>query len=158
VHAEPDEPDAAVTQRHQQVGDEVRFVHRRGDAAALRRRDGINCEDRHDRFTRVRRLARVGEPELERRLAGRRLQLVGRALGDHCAAVDHGDAVGELVGLVEVLRRQQHRRPRPGEPSDGLPHPRPGAWVQARGRLVEEDQGRRRDEARGEIETSAHAS
>ena len=36
------------------------------------------------------------------------LELVGRALGDLAAPVDHRDPVGELVGLVEVLRGQQH--------------------------------------------------
>ena len=36
------------------------------------------------------------------------LELVGRALGDHRAVVDHDDLVGEPVGLVEVLRGQQH--------------------------------------------------
>ena len=38
------------------------------------------------------------------------LELVGGALGDHAAAVDDRDPVGEPVGLVEVLRRQQHGR------------------------------------------------
>ena len=36
------------------------------------------------------------------------LELVRRALGDHAAVVDHDDLVGEPVGLVEVLGRQQH--------------------------------------------------
>ena len=36
-----------------------------------------------------------------------RLELVRRPLGDHEAAVDHRDPVGEPVGLVEVLRRQR---------------------------------------------------
>ncbi len=43
--------------------------------------------------------------------ADRRLELGGRALGDHLAVVDHRDPVGELVGLVEVLGAEQDRRP-----------------------------------------------
>ena len=34
----------------------------------------------------------------------------GRALGDDPAVVDDDDAVGQLVGFVQVLRREQHRR------------------------------------------------
>ena len=43
------------------------------------------------------------------------LELVRRALGDHPAAVDDGQPVGEMVGLLQVVRRQQdgHARPRP---------------------------------------------
>ena len=39
------------------------------------------------------------------------LQVVGRALGDDAAAVDDADAVRELVGLFEVLRREEDRHP-----------------------------------------------
>ena len=67
------------------------------------------------------------------------LELVGGALGDDAAAVDDRDAVGELVGLVEVLRGEQHGRARRDEPADGVPHLRAGARVEAGGRLVEED-------------------
>ena len=45
--------------------------------------------------------------QLQGGAADRRLQLVGGALGDLDAAVDDRDPVGELVGLVEVLRGQQ---------------------------------------------------
>ena len=38
------------------------------------------------------------------------LELVGGALGDQRAVVDHRDRVGEPVGLIEVLGGQQHRR------------------------------------------------
>ena len=53
----------------------------------------------------------VEQAHVQRAGADRRLQLAGRALGDHLAVVDHGDPVGELVGLVEVLRAEQDRRP-----------------------------------------------
>ena len=35
------------------------------------------------------------------------LEFLGGALGDHPAAVDHRDPVGELVGLLQVLRGEQ---------------------------------------------------
>src|SRR5690349_18667037 len=37
-----------------------------------------------------------------------RLELGERAVGDDAALVQDGNAVGEVLGLVEVLRRQQH--------------------------------------------------
>ena len=99
-----------------------------------------------------------GELQLQRRVADRRLQLVRRALGDLAAAVDDGDPVGELVGLVEVLRGQQHRAAVGDEAADRVPHLAAGARVQAGGRLVEEDQRRARDQACREVEPPAHAA
>ena len=43
-------------------------------------------------------------------VAHRRLQLLGGALGDDDAAVDDREPVAELVGLVEVLRREEDGR------------------------------------------------
>jgi AcrR family transcriptional regulator len=37
------------------------------------------------------------------------LQLLGRAFGDDAAAVHNSNHVGELIGLFEVLRGQEHR-------------------------------------------------
>jgi hypothetical protein len=39
------------------------------------------------------------------------LQLVGRPTRDDPTVVDDGDGVGQLVGLLQVLGRQQERRP-----------------------------------------------
>ena len=52
----------------------------------------------------------VLDVQLEHLAADAVLELVGRALGDHGADVDHRDAVGELVGLLQVLRGEQQRR------------------------------------------------
>ena len=60
----------------------------------------------------------IEQAHVQRAGADRRLELAGRALGDHLAVVDHGDPVGELVGLVEVLRAEQDRRPL-GRPARG---------------------------------------
>ena len=47
-----------------------------------------------------------------------RLQLAAVSLGDDPAVVDDDDAVGQLVGLVEVLGGEQQR--------DAVGHERPG--------------------------------
>ena len=103
-------------------------------------------------------------------LAGDQLQLQGasgrrddlssseRALGDLDAAVDDRDPVGELVGLVEVLRGQQDRAAVADELADGVPHLTAGARVEAGGRLVEEDQRRPGDQAGGQVEPATHAA
>ena len=75
------------------------------------------------------------------------LELVGRAPGDDPAVVDDGDRVRQLVGLLEVLGRQQQRRPFADEVADHVPHPDPAARVEARRRLVEDQQPRSTDEA-----------
>jgi hypothetical protein len=72
--------------------------------------------------------------------------------------VEHGDPVGELVGLVEVLRRQENRHAAGGQPADDLPHRVAAARVQAGRRLVEEDDPRVTDERHREVEPAPHAA
>ena len=60
------------------------------------------------------------------------LQRGGRALGDDPAAADDPHAVGELVGLLEVLRRQEDRRALVLEPPDLVPQRHARDRVQAR--------------------------
>jgi hypothetical protein len=65
--------------------------------------------------------------------------------------VDDGDPVGELVGLVEVLGVS--RTVVPSATSAGRsPTPGCGCAGRARRRLVEEDQVRGDDDARGDVE------
>jgi hypothetical protein len=89
--------------------------------------------------------------------ADRGLELTRGALGDHPPPVDDRDAVGQLVGLLEVLGAEQDRRPlgrqRPGD----LPHLVARPRVQAGGRLVEEHQPRGDDDARRDVQPAAHA-
>jgi hypothetical protein len=99
---------------------------------------------------------RLAQRELQARPADLPLQLRRGAAGDHPAVVDHHDLVGELVGLVEVLGRQQQRHAVGDELADHLPHPHPARRVQARRRLVEEQHGRPRHEAGGEVQAPAH--
>ena len=109
------------------------------------------------RAPRAARSDRPRRAELEVRPPDLRLQRRRRALGDHLAVVDDPDAVGELVGLLEVLRRQedgralvvQLRAPRPRSRS-GWTGSRPG------GRLVEEQHARLVDERHAEVEPAAH--
>ena len=49
------------------------------------------------------------------------LELVRGALGDDPAVVEDGDPVGELVGLVEVLRGEEDRDAAGGELADARP-------------------------------------
>ncbi len=100
--------------------------------------------------------AGLAQRDLETRPAGLRLQLGRGAAGDHAAVVDDDDPVGELVGLVEVLGREQQGDAVGDELSDHVPHPHPAGGVEAGRRLVEEQHRRSRHEAGGEIQAPAH--
>jgi hypothetical protein len=71
--------------------------------------------------------------------------------------VDDGDAVGQLVGLLEVLGGEQHVGPAPHERADGVPQLDAAAGVETGGGLVEQQQAGRADEAGAEVEAAAHA-
>src|ERR1700728_1207867 len=75
------------------------------------------------------------------------LQLRERAVRDDPPLVQDRDPVGELFGLVQVLRREQHCRAAPGEFPDGLPHLEARLWIEPGRRLVQEDHRRIPDEA-----------
>ena len=82
----------------------------------------------------------------------------GVPCGDLAAVVDDRDPVGELVGLVEVLRGQQHRAAVGDQLADRVPHLAAGAGVEPGGGLVEEDQRRPGDQAGREVEPPPHAA
>ena len=117
-----------------------------GDAAVVRDLQGerLDVGGRRPGAPPLPRSSAVGVGELHRHVpAGHPpLQLRGGALGDQPATVEDPDPVGELVGLLEVLRGQQHRH----AVGDLLAHDRPqvatAARVEAGRRLVEEDQPR----------------
>ena len=73
-------------------------------------------------------------------------------------AGEHADAVREVLGLVEVVRRQQHGRPARAQLADELPRLAPGRRVEAGRRLVEEQQRRGADDAERQVEASALAA
>ena len=107
---------------------------------------------------RVRATSRVAGVDLDDVLTGPRLELVGGAGGDHAAVVDDDDLLGELVGLVEVLRRQQHVGAGVDEVADRVPELDAAAGIEAGRRFVEQQQLGRADEARAEVELAAHAA
>src|SRR2546430_9712441 len=78
----------------------------------------------------------AGEGQVEVRAADLRLEGRRRALGDDHALVDDADAVGELVGLLEVLRGQEDRRAGGLEAADLLPEREAADGVQSRRGLV----------------------
>src|SRR5215469_17196941 len=80
------------------------------------------------------------------------------AVDDDPSLVEDRDPVGELFGLVQVLRCQQHRRALLGEFLDGLPHLDARLGVEPGRRLVEEDDRRIPDEAHRDVEAAAHAT
>ena len=72
--------------------------------------------------------------------------------------VDDGDRVGQLVGLLEVLGRQQQRRAFAHEAADDVPHPEPAARVEPGRRLIHEQDPRSADQGASEVEPAAHAT
>ncbi len=84
------------------------------------------------------------------------LELVGRALGDDAAVVEHRDPVGELVRLVEVLGGEQHGGAVRDEAAHDVPHGVAAARVEAGGGLVEEDDARRGDQGHRQVEPALH--
>src|SRR4051794_12064555 len=83
---------------------------------------------------------------------GLRAELARRPLGEDAPALDDRDAVGELLRLVEVVRGQHDGLAQRAQRADRLPRVAPGHGVEARRRLVEEDQLRVADEREREVE------
>ena len=104
--------------------------------------------------------SRDDQPQLQRR-AARPTDLSSSEVPSATltAAVDHRDPVGELVGLVEVLRGEQDRaavaRPARGWWSHIWPRVRGSRPVVGSSRKIS---GGRRDQAGGEVEPAAHAA
>ena len=71
-----------------------------------------------------------------------RAHFLDATLGDHAAARDHDDAVGERFGLLEVVRRQHDRAAVVEQAADRAPHGLARRDVEPHGRLVEEQQPR----------------
>ena len=93
-----------------------------------------------------------GDDEPDRAGAGAAGQLERRARGDHPAAVDDVDLVGEPLGLLQVVRGQHRRHPVAAQ----LLEQRPGVAARLRvhpgGRLVDEEQLRPPDHGHREGE------
>src|SRR5207253_2037528 len=97
----------------------------------------------------------AGHADLDDGGAEAGLQLGRGALGDDPAVVDDGDAVGEPVGLLEVLRREEDSGAVGHEVLDHAPQLAPAAGVEPGGRLVEEQHRRAVHERGGQVEAPA---
>jgi len=58
-------------------------------------------------------------------------QLLGRALRDQAARVQHPDAAGQPVGFFQVLRGEEDGHPGSGQTLDDPPHGQPALRVEA---------------------------
>ena len=79
-------------------------------------------------------------------------------MGNRAPVVEDHDVVGQPVGLLEVLRRQDDGGAVAYEVAQLVPQPVAALRVEAGGRLVEEEHARAADEAGGEVEAAAHAT
>ena len=87
------------------------------------------------------------------------LELVGGAFDDEATVVDDREPVGEMVRLVEVVRREQDRQLFDrSQAGDLVPHLRSGLGVEAGRGLVEEEHGWPGDQAHGDVELAQHAA
>src|SRR5918994_5025999 len=134
---EVDEGDARAGQLRQSVCDA--FGVR--DSCRERRRVGLEVhwytERPREHPLGVGPIFGIAQPYVKGARANRGLELAGGALGDDFAAVDDGDPVGKLIGLIEVLRGQEHRRTTRDQRPDDVPYLVAAARVQACSRLVE---------------------
>ena len=86
------------------------------------------------------------------------LQLGRRAGGGDPAVVEQDDVVGEPVGLLQVLGGEDQRGAAADQLAQQVPELVAAFRVEAGGRLVEEEDRRRGDQAGGEVEPAAHAA
>ena len=119
---------------------------------------GCTRPEAGQREARGARAARVGELDVHGRLPHARRQRRRRSLGDELAARDDADAVGELLGLLEVLGGEEHGRAVVVQRAHLAPQRRAAARVEAGGRLVEEQHVRPVHEREREVEPPAHAA
>ena len=119
--------------------------------------------ERHDRVDarlavqlareqRERALAALGRADDVRRQARVLDHLARRARDQQLAVRDVGQRMAAL-GLVHVVRRHEHRHAFGGERVDLRPEVAPRAGIDARRGLVEQQELRRMQQARGERET-----
>ncbi|CAM5578852.1 hypothetical protein SVIOM342S_02120 [Streptomyces violaceorubidus] len=100
----------------------------------------------------------VGEAEPDVPARDEPLEFLGGAFGGDPPVVQHGDAVGEFVGLRQVLGGEEDGDAAGDEFADDLPHVVAGAGVEAGGGLVEEDDPGAADQGHGDVEAALHAA
>ena len=85
-------------------------------------------------------------------------ELCGRTLGDDLSVVDDDHPVAELLRLLHVVGREDHRLSSPLQLEDVLPEGVPGLGVQPRRRLVQVEDGRVGDQGPGHEKAALHAA
>ena len=104
-----------------------------------------------------RQLRRLQQLDLERISLQRALQLLRAARGDDAAAIDDRKLRSKLVGLFEVVRRQEDRHLLLGRKRSDLdPHVGARLWIEAGRRLIEEERLRLVDQAHRDVELPLH--
>src|SRR5207248_8688363 len=93
------------------------------------------------------------EPVADLRLHATASELRRAPLAHDRAVAQDGDPIGQLLRLVEVVRRQLDRFAEGAEVPDRLPGIASRAGVEPRRRLVEEDQLRVADQRQAEVES-----
>ena len=157
LHGDIRDPDVRAVEPAHGLGDPAALASQRHhEDAVLALRSLVG--ERRERLDRGGLLVVGLERHLEALAAHAALELVGGALRDHLAVVDHRDAVREPVGLVEVLGREQHGRAGGHARLDRLPELEAAARVEPGGGLVEEQHRRAGHQRRGEVESAAHAA
>src|SRR6266567_1751289 len=140
--------DTRVTQRRSGVLDELESITRSWKTEPIQVLARLRIAAAHpgEHGLRLVALSRGAQLDLEDLPADAVLQLIARALRDNSPAIDHRDPVRKLIGLLEVLSRQQDRRPL----ADELPHDPPDLVAASRiepgGRLVEKQNPRAREQ------------
>src|SRR5450759_1501144 len=86
------------------------------------------------------------------------LELLRCALSHDQTLIDDDDGVGQLIGLVQILRRQQHRGAARDQGANRRPHLTATDRIQPGGGLIEKEHLRFCDQAGGQVETAPHAA
>lgn len=85
-------------------------------------------------------------------------QFIGTALGKDSATTDDRDTIAELCRLLHVVGREDQRFPLRLQTPEAVPDQVSGTQVQARGRLVKDNQIRIIHQRPGNQQTPLHSS
>src|SRR5699024_3720671 len=77
-------------------------------------------------------------------------------LGDDSPGLHDRDSTRQTVGLLEILRGQQHRCTSGGDLPHRVPHVGASPWIQARRRFIEEEDDGVEDHTHRDVEAPAH--
>jgi hypothetical protein len=155
VKVEVGDTDLSGIERADDVGEVALAVEAHGDAGGRRLQLAEAPQNSLERGG----LGSLGGQRLDRRAADLGFQRRRRSLGDDPAVVDDPDAVGKNVRLLEVLRGQEDGHAFGSlQAYDLVPQGAPALRVEARRRLVEEQDPRSVGEREREVEPALHAA